>query len=430
MLSYIRMNYLNYQGNKSRLMDFIKNNSSEYLKKDMALLDIFSGGGAVAFEFAKTMKVYANDLEPYSCQLTKGILCRSKYHKFDDNFFSAFEASLKANEAALTKSMLPFLHEEANALANEENASRLLSLYESVPTIWNGKYSPLLSGKASVENVRNRKLRFALFTLLYSNNYFGVEQAVEIDSIRCAIDHADPTYNVSYLYSCLFHAMNAAVFAKDGHMAQPLSPEKNITRLFKSRKISISDVFFETLKAYDDLPPLFSSENKVFNEDFLKLIDDRDLSGVGCVYADPPYTDMQYSRYYHLLNTIYEYKFSKPTIVRGQFTKGLYLENRRQSEISERKSFLPSLVKLMDFCSSKAINLIISFGYPQNTSLQKTDRYLASIDDLVKSAQGSFGETNVKLIGHDYDHANQRNSQKKKVVEYLILCKGDSHGDK
>ena len=57
MLLYIGMNYLNYQGNKSRLMDFIKNNGTNYIKKGKALLDIFSGGGAVAFDFAKTTKV-------------------------------------------------------------------------------------------------------------------------------------------------------------------------------------------------------------------------------------------------------------------------------------------------------------------------------------------------------------------------------------
>lgn len=424
------MNYLNYQGNKSRLMDFIKNNGTNYIKKGKALLDIFSGGGAVAFDFAKTTKVYANDLEPYSSQLTKGVLYRSKYHKFDDRFFITFDAALKANEKSLTNLMRPFLDEETISLENEDTPSRLLHLYESIPTIWNGKYSSLLSGNASIDNIQNRKLHFSLFTLLYSNNYFGVRQAIEIDSIRCAINSVDCSYNVPYLFSCLFHAMNAAVFAKDGHMAQPLSPEKNVFRLFKSRRISIYDVFFETLKAYDDLPPLFSSDNKVFNEDFLKLIKNYDLSDVGCVYADPPYTDMQYSRYYHLLNTVYEYKFSTPTMVRGTFTKGLYLENRRQSEISERKSFLPSLVKLMDFCHDKGMNLIISFGYPQNTMLQRTDRYLTSIDNLVESARKSFGKTNVKLIGQDYDHANQRNSQKKKVVEYLILCKGDSHGNK
>lgn len=46
-------------------------------------------------------------------------------------------------------------------------------------------------------------------------------------------------------------------------------------------------------------------------EDLLKQDDIK--NNVSFIYADPPYTDMQYSRYYHLLNIVAKYDYPAPT---------------------------------------------------------------------------------------------------------------------
>lgn len=75
---------------------------------------------------------------------------------------------------------------------------------------------------------------------------------------------------------------------------------------------------------------------------------------------------MQYSRYYHLLNTVTAYSYDSPTILHGKFTKGLYLNNRFFSRLSCKKTCLMDMTLLMRACKLNKINLCISFGYPDN----------------------------------------------------------------
>lgn len=49
------------------------------------------------------------------------------------------------------------------------------------------------------------------------------------------------------------------------------------------------------------------------------------LKGVKLVYVDPPYSEAQYSRFYHLLETVIKYDYPKLS------HKGLYREDRFQS---------------------------------------------------------------------------------------------------
>ncbi len=422
------MNILNYQGNKTKLLKFINQYCKSYIQDGKAVLDIFSGGGAVCSDFAKSYVTYANDLEPYSSQISKAFICKPQYCDFDETFYCKFESAFKGQSSKLIKAYESFVEEE-KLILKSKSAEALINFYQRVPTFWNHLTSPLLKQKITSSAIVNRAEKYCLFTLLYPTSYFSLMQTIEIDALRRAIDETDQKYNTAYLNTCLFHAMNMTVFSKDGHMAQPLNLEKNTARGFKRKSLSISDVFFEQLKHYQDLPDVYSEQNLVFNKDFVQLLNSNDpnLANVGFIYADPPYTDMQYSRYYHLLNIAFEYQFSEPTVIKGKYSSGLYLSDRNQSKISERRSFLKTMTILFDYCVENHINLAISFGYPDVVDNEKTNRYLASIDELTNAAAKAFGSNNITLKGQQYQHSNQRKSNKKKVIEYLILCRGDNN---
>lgn len=152
--------------------------------------------------------------------------------------------------------------------------------------------------------------------------------------------------------------MKETVFSKDGHMAQPLSLKKNQSRLFIQRKKSVYELFIKKFKEYITLPfSKFSGKNIVFNSNFEDLLDEKIFSKVGLVYADPPYTDMQYSRYYHLLNVAAKYEYPELTITKNGYTKGLYTEGRYQSKLSQRSSARQSLEKLISFCCPKQLQI-------------------------------------------------------------------------
>src|SRR5690606_8432952 len=139
----------------------------------------------------------------------------------------------------------------------------------------------------------------------------------------------------------------------------------------------------------------------------------------GFIYADPPYTDMQYSRYFHLLNTLVDYQYPEMTIYRGSLSKGLYTENRYQSPLSQKSKAIHYHKQLFDLCKDKQIGLAFSFAYPFDPATQQTNRYVLNIFDLIEYGKSIF-KGNFQYYTQDYNHSNNRNSNSKKVLEYLL----------
>lgn len=414
---------LNYQGSKNSLSSFIKKNIEPYIQDGKAIFDIFSGSAAVSNIFRDNYQVFANDAELYASIIADAVLNQANIDSA-----SALLRSLETEYAATikvqAKPILNFISHEQQAL-NDENYEKLISLYKSYPTVWNNQYSEITRCTLNVNNLK--KLNdFYLFTTYYATNYYGIIQALDIDCLIKIINLSFARYK-NTLLSCLFYAMKETVFSKDGHMAQPLSLEKNQNRLFSQRKKNIYELFIKKFKEYLSVPlSKFSGKNAVFNSNFEELLDETFFSNIGLVYADPPYTDMQYSRYYHLLNVAAKYEYPALTMTKNGYTKGLYTEGRYQSKLSQRGSAKQSLENLISFCSRTHTNLAISYAYPQNREQQATDRYTISIDELIELAQKHYTNARVNIAVQTYNHANHRNSEQKKVLEYLILC-GDKN---
>lgn len=410
-------NVLNYQGGKNVLSGFLHKNIEPYIQNGKAILDIFSGSAAVASMFSDSHLVYANDVENYASIIAEAVLNKKE---FPTGFLRCFNTEYTTTFPLMAGSVEKYLGQEQKIL-DAGNHQKILALYESYPTVWNNRCSEITHGPLTVACLRKID-GYHLFTAYYAANYFGIRQALDIDCIIKIITQAFPQYKCALL-TCLFFAMKEAVFSKDGHMAQPLSLQKYPTRLFSQRGKNIFTLFTRKVEEYTEMPAAkFSGKNIVFNHDFEELLNDNIFSKIGLVYADPPYTDMQYSRYYHLLNTAAKYDYPDLTISRGGYTKGLYTEGRYQSGLSQAGSAENLLEKLVTFCSHTNVNLVLSYAYPQDRSAQQTNRYTISIDKLIHLAEKHYTKARVEIVSRDYSHANHRNSEHKKVIEYLILC--------
>lgn len=403
---------LNYQGSKKKLLNFIHSSLDKYIDTNSTILDIFSGTCAVGYSYKRKIRVYANDAEYYSYLISNALLLNnSRINK--RGIIETIEQIFQDN---YNKLLIDYEHYiKTESLYMKQNFSdKLYDLYKNIPTIWNGK---IKNERCSV---------FSLFTKYYAGNYFGIEQAIEIDCLRKAIEYfKNDSVIFSILLSALFYAMKECVFAKDGHMAQPLDPQKNISKFIKSKKQSIKDNFNEKLNEF--FSPTFVQskyENKVYNLTLEKLLQLKEIqNNTSIIYADPPYTDMQYSRYYHLLNIVAKYNYPNPTMINNQFTKGLYTDGRYQSSLSCKSSCLDDFSKLISYAKENNKILAISFGYPKNPLTQKTDRYVMNIDDLIARCRNIYGYKNVEVSTTDYLHSNNRNEQAKNVLEYMIICK-------
>lgn len=411
---------LNYPGSKRNLLNFIDEYTTNHIPKEKAFFDIFAGSGAVSYFYKDRFKVYANDSEKYSFVLLNALLNFQPKMNLSDileeiGFFSDL------NKRELKGFFNNWIVKEQELLRTN-NHDDIEQFYLTFPNVW--KENVIINNlEITIETLR--KLPFySLFTTYYSGNYFGVYQAVEIDSIRYAIEKSNFNIETKHmLLSSLFYAMKEAVFSKDGHMAQPLGIKNNLDKLFKRRNVSIYEKFVLKVKDfYSDNFLIENRGNKVFNYTFeellysnLELFDE-----VGFIYADPPYTDMQYSRYFHLLNTLVDYQYPEFTMYRGNLSKGLYTENRYQSPLSQKSKAIFYHKQLFDLCKEKKIGLAFSFAYPVNPDKQQTNRYVLNIFDLIDYGKNVFN-SNFQYYTQDYNHSNNRNSTSKKVHEYLLI---------
>ena len=404
-------NYISYQGSKSNIIDFIVSGIHEYTEVGDTVLDIFAGSGAVSFALSDSYNIIANDVEPYSATINKAIL--GNHQILEDDIPIILKTASDYFEWLLEKeSLSEYINIESRCL-HQQDLPGILGLYSKYPTIWN---TPSLT-----PTVLRDSGRFNLFTRYYGASYFGIKQAMEIDSLIYSIFDWDR--DTDLLYSCLFYSMKETVFSKDGHMAQPLNFERFPKRGFDVRKKSVLGYFRKKLHDVIVNEPEFYGHNVVYNRDFKDLLeDDSIIKNVDLVYADPPYTDMQYSRYYHLLNVARLYDFPEPTITSRGFTTGLYTEGRYQSELSKKSKARENIRFLMKTCHAYNKNLALSYAYPKNTKVQATDRYTLSIEDLFSMAKGIFGSEHVKINQINHTHTNNKNSAGKPVIEYLILC--------
>ena len=148
------------------------------------------------------------------------------------------------------------------------------------------------------------------------------------------------------------HAM-CVCQSTSGHFAQYLP--QNHPRLEKIRAKSIWDEF---LKKCDDFKNLaFSNyKNKTFNMDYKYLMEDPAFNDVKVVYVDPPYTGEQYSRFYHVLETVC--KYDNPHLEH----KGLYRDDRFMSDLSLRKKAFDEFDYLLAALSNKKKKVVLSYS--------------------------------------------------------------------
>ena len=410
------LSILNYQGSKRNLIEFIHKHTEPLLLPGKTILDIFAGTCSVGYSFKRTNRVYANDCEKYAAVISEALLSNYNHlgytcHNIADKIKLDFDQNMsQLHSYCFYRNLLL----QETLLLDQAVADDVIQFYDSVPTIWNGQ---------AVGDTPHSL--YCLFLQYYSNTYFGVKQAAEIDSLRFAIEASKGTDVFPLMMASLYYAMKEAVFAKDGHMAQPLNLKKNFNKLIKQRNKSIYSLFISKFSEFFSDDFIVSNfNNQVFNMDFEDLLNLPEIQkDVDLIYADPPYTDMQYSRYYHLLNFVTRYQPLPPTLLGGSYTKGLYTEGRFQSQLSAKSKSLGAFTHLIDFAYDFKKNLVISFAYPVDTLKQKTDRYVMSIDSLQRLCISRFGEKNVLVESCDYTHSNNRNSENKAVREYLLICR-------
>jgi adenine-specific DNA-methyltransferase len=314
-----------------------------------------SVGQAVAPE----RQVWSNDLQAFSQLVAATYFCAhdAPLSRFDALASTAAHRRLKVD--ALSATFSSFVAAEQRAL-EAADVDALAAMFDQSVT------------DAQAIVIDESSHEYDLFTRRYAGTYFGYQQTIEIDGIRFAIDRLKNEGRITPdQWKAMLVALCIAMSRcsnSTGHFAQSLYPKSgNIKKVISKRRRSIS---LEWLSAIDEVYPVGSQDwrraNHAFRKDACDLLSSlREFQNKpAVVYADPPYTKDQYSRYYHVYETavLYDYPQCNGT--------GLYRSDRATSPFSLASKVEVAMDELIMAVARLGSCLVLS--YPQDGLLLKS----------------------------------------------------------
>lgn len=282
-------------------------------------VDLFSGSGAVASYVASRfpIPVIAVDIQSYSAVLAGAILNRR------------------------SKLAWPEVWDGWQRRATESFNSHLISIAVTRVT------------KSAVREVRAwcEEQEGLPITNAYGGHYFSAQQAVWIDSLRTALPRREPDRTVA-LAALIRSASHCA--AAPGHTAQPFQPTRGAKPFLQEawRK----DILKYTKEAFGILAGQFA-----LKRGRAEVADANDaarrLQEGGLVFVDPPYSGVQYSRFYHVLETISRGQCGDVSGI-GRYPSPTL---RPRSEYSLRSASAAALNSLLKTIADRGARAIVTF---------------------------------------------------------------------
>lgn len=423
---------IQYLGSKLRVVNEIVLLAQQASSSGARIADLFCGSSVVSQAFAtKGFHVTAVDAQQYAVVIARACL---GVERIADEKFEP-QSMLESPRTALFfggEIWSGNAEREARCLSTSDTGT-LRSLYEMLPLIWRGSDSPYydLLRKDDHDSAFEK---LPLITSMYSGNYFGIQQALNLDTIRHQIEMGArrgtlSNWQQAAALTSLFHAASRCVHSAGKHFAQPMSASGrapttfNDRRLLEDRQISVKRCFIDAANRINDLVMEMPGDQRAILGQ-AERIEKSVLDECEIVYLDPPYTAQQYSRFYHVLETLLNYNFPK-LVEDGQVTKGIYPSARYKSAFCSKAKAGPAMQELLSSVYSSGASAIVSYSHSEGGS--DGNSRMISFDDLIRMCKNTFGFNRVECVELDHTY-RQFNSaafanEKRKDPEILILCK-------
>ncbi len=455
-----RLKTLWYMGAKTRLCEeFLDGAVRDLLSPGGTLLDACCGTAAVARWFAPGYRILANDSQQFASVIARAHLeGDGEWSRELDRLDPQQELGTAISEnQRLLEGLVPealeledsILPQIIEAVTGPDESAEVLNRYRAfvseaplpdgstVDRHTSSLHQPL--AMQLPELLKQRKQRpgeapALMCTAYWAHVYFGIRQATRIDSIRHAIDQIpldDPhcRRKQALFMAALLHAVSVST-SGTSHFAQPrsIAGDSELLAVAKRRMIDIDDQFELALDAiraeWLESPRL--DGNKVFCSDIHRLLEagsPLDEEEVDLVYLDPPYTADNYSRFYHVLETLVDYDYPQLQTRAGELTRGRYpdQEKRFTSDFCSSIKAEEAFRSVARSCRERGASLLIS--YSTDTGLL-TRKWKKSGDEnparrfreLLLEYYGS-----VEIREKTLMHSGQGDSNRS-VRELLLLC--------
>jgi len=339
------------------------------------ILDLFSGMCAVASKIGPSRQVWCNDIQHFSYLVAKQLFTSSclspEFSKLEESALFFYLNNMRR----LKRRFQEKLNIENN-LIEVKDFQGIREFYELLPYVNKSRY--YYNERIKLNNIP-KAFPYRLFSITFAGGYFGLSQCVQIDSIRYSCDQLLESQIITLQeFNWLLLALCVAIgksATNTGHFAQFLKINNNNYKEYLAKRNT--SMWNEWLRAIKGLSPVGNSNwrinNKVFRDNALhllrKLYFSKELPGI--IYADPPYTADQYSRYYHLYETLIKYDYPVAT------GAGRYRSDRFTSTFSLKSKVYKSLQEMIRASSSLGSYLVIS--YPQNGLLDDSKSVIMAL---------------------------------------------------
>jgi adenine-specific DNA-methyltransferase len=392
---------ISYMGTKRHLAPTVQRLAREC--KAGPMLDVFSGMCAIGRAVAPARQVWSNDLQYFASEVARALFCDDSAgahsKKILENISKHYSDLYRQNCLIYHQRLL----DENFAIINKDiYKSDEIFLY----SIHRAQNSTITRGCSS---------QYSLFLERFSGSYFGYRQALEADCIFGAInlsfDMGELSAGERRWALIALGAALSKVSTTTGHFAQPLRPKPaNSGKFFSQRSRSVWSEWVTNLAETKAVGCKdWRSRNFAFRSDAIDLLHDlRSASSrPGVVYADPPYTRDQYSRYYHVLETVLLYDFPACS------GTGLYRDDRAVSAFSQSAKIEEALDDLIKTTRLLEADLILS--YPSDGLLAASE---AVIPAMIKSHYGRAPE--IYELAHNHSTMGASKGDAKRAVREML----------
>jgi hypothetical protein len=238
--------------------------------------------------------------------------------------------------------------------------------------------------------------------------------------LRFAIDQLHGN-DRSWALGALICAVSSCAHSYGGHFAQPRVDADDVKKfsalaepMLTSRGLSVSHEFFVRLTSLAAESAEANFKVEPIEGPWEKAMDTAAELVAGapvCVYLDPPYTRDEYSRYYHVLETLVRYDYphvaGKPSIPRrgerGRFASPFATRSTSQVELL--------LERIIRECMQRGWSCLWSYS----------NSGVAAIDRVIGDLSGSVAYLEMFAMDHAYKGQGRHSS--KTVKEYVCLMR-------
>ena len=331
-----------YMGAKYKLLDFLIPPIEKLLIPGGTFIDLTAGTHAVGYALKRRNRIVANDVQYYSKIFGDALIVNQELDKIDDQTIQIF-------------------HD-----------------YETEQT----------SG---------------WFTETYGGTYFSAHQCSTIEQIRARIETVDSDSARSILLTVLCNAMSICQ-SSSGHFAQYM-PATN-ERIKALQKMDLGQIFLTKLKEVEICLSSFCNISTCLEVSDFFANDSivRDIPSGSLAYLDPPYTSAQYSRYYHILETVI--LNDEPDVSH----KARYRTDRFQSPFCSTRLAPKAFESILEATSSNGWNFVMSYS----------NRGVMAVEDLTALASKYF--RHVTVNAQPYVHSMQGRGMTKDRIELAVVC--------